>query len=51
MRAADLADTLSARNIKVKVCTETTIRMVTHNDIENTDVQTVLQTIAEIVNR
>ena len=49
-KAAAVADALATRNIKAKVCTETTLRMVTHNDIQDTDIQTVLQAITEIVN-
>lgn len=48
--AADLAGALAARSIKVKVCTASTIRMVTHNDITDTHVKTVLAAIEEIVN-
>ena len=47
MEAPALADALLARNIKVKVCDETTIRMVTHNDISASHINEVLQAVRE----
>ena len=47
MEAPVLAAALLARNIKVKVCDETTIRMVTHNDISASHINEVLQAVRE----
>ena len=51
MQASAVAEGLATRGIKAKVCTETTLRMVTHNDIERADVETVLRAIEEIANQ
>jgi threonine aldolase len=51
MQATALADALAARGIKAKICTESTLRMVTHNDIGSADVETVLRAITEIANK
>jgi threonine aldolase len=49
MKAVDLARKLLEHNIKVKVCTEHTIRMVTHNDIGKEDIDFVLERVAQAV--
>jgi threonine aldolase len=47
--ASDLADALAADNIKIKVCTATTNRMVTHNDIGKEDIDLVLSRVGSAV--
>ncbi len=49
MNAYDLAEKLIAHNIKIKVCTESTNRMVTHNDISKKAVDFVLDRVGEAV--
>ncbi len=48
-RAADLAAGLLKRGIKVKVCSEYTNRMVTHNDIGAGDVDYVIEKTASVL--
>jgi threonine aldolase len=50
MKAADLAHVLLKDNIKVKVCNNETIRMVTHNDIQRGDIDFVLERVDAAVN-
>jgi threonine aldolase len=45
MSASELAGRLLAHRIKVKICTEHTIRMVMHNDIQRKDVDFVLEQV------
>jgi len=49
MDATSLAESLSQSGIKVKVCTQSTIRLVSHKDIDGQDIQFVLAKIGEIV--
>jgi threonine aldolase len=49
LTAPDLAGALLAKNIKVKVCTPATIRMVTHNDVREEEIAIVLEAIRGIV--
>jgi threonine aldolase len=42
-KAPDLAAFLLKEGIKVKICTEYTIRMVTHNDVQKDDIEFVLE--------
>jgi len=49
MDATSLAESLGQSGIKVKVCTQSTIRLVSHNDIDGQDIQFVLAKIGEIV--
>ncbi len=49
LTAPDLAGALLGQNIKVKVCTPATIRMVTHIDIRKEDIAIVLEAIRGIV--
>jgi threonine aldolase len=49
LSAADLAEALGADDIKIKVCTETTNRMVTHNDIGKEDIGFVLSRVGAAV--
>jgi threonine aldolase len=42
LKAAEFAERLLEDQIKVKICTEDTIRMVTHNDIQKEDIDFVL---------
>ncbi len=44
-KASLFSDRLHEYGIKVKVCSDTTLRMVTHNDIRSRDISTVLDTI------
>ena len=48
-KAALFADRLNGCGIKVKVCTEHTLRMVTHNDIQSRDVSFILDTIGNVL--
>ena len=48
-KAQAFADRLYQSGIKLKVCTESTLRMVTHNDIQSDDISFVLQKIEEII--
>jgi len=47
-KASPFADRLNGCGIKVKVCTEHTLRMVTHNDIQSRDVSFILDTIGNV---
>jgi threonine aldolase len=47
--AASLAQKLEAFNIKIKICTENTNRMVLHNDITSEHINFVLEKIKKIV--
>jgi threonine aldolase len=47
--ASSFAEKLSRFKIKVKVCSKSSLRMVTHNDIHPEDVDFVLQTIKRII--
>lgn len=47
--AAELAAALAVRDIRVKVCDPSTIRIVTHHDITPEHVQTVLAAIDELI--
>jgi threonine aldolase len=49
MKAIDLAGTLQQHGIKVKVCSEDTIRMVTHNDIGKEDIDFILERVDRVV--
>jgi len=49
MDATSLAESLNQSGIKVKICTQSTIRLVTHKDIDRQDIQFVLAKIGEIV--
>ena len=49
MKAAELAGKLQEHGIKVKICTEHTIRMVLHNDIQKKDVGYVLERVKAAV--
>ena len=49
--APSIAGRLSQLDIKVKVCSESTLRLVTHNDISQQDVDFVLENMGEIVSR
>jgi threonine aldolase len=51
MKAPELATVLSRDGIKVKVCNEETIRMVTHNDIQLEDIEFVLESVKVAVGR
>jgi len=51
MKAPDLAQELLKSNIKVKVCDEATIRIVTHNDIHHGDIAFVLQEVGKAVHK
>ncbi len=48
-KASLFADRLSGSGIKVKVCAEHTLRMVTHNDIQSRDVAFVLDKIGSML--
>ena len=50
-RASELAGKLLENQIKVKICTEHTIRMVTHNDIQTEDIDYVLERVKTAVNK
>jgi len=50
-KAQLFADRLNRFNIKLKVCTEKTLRMVTHNDIHAEDITFVLGKIEEVINK
>ena len=50
LKAAKLAGKLLEEQIKVKICTEHTIRMVMHNDIQNEDIEYVLERVKAVVN-
>jgi threonine aldolase len=47
--ASSFAETLSRSGVKVKVCTKETLRMVTHNDIESSDVDVVIESIKRMI--
>ncbi|MDH4220434.1 MAG: beta-eliminating lyase-related protein, partial [Candidatus Aminicenantes bacterium] len=47
--ASSFAEKLNRFKIKVKVCSKSNLRMVTHNDIHPEDVDFVLQTIKRII--
>jgi len=47
--APSFAEKLNRFNVKVKVCSKSNLRMVTHNDIHPEDVDLVLQTIKKII--
>lgn len=47
--APSIAERLNQLDIKVKVCSESTLRLVTHNDISQQDVDFVLEKMGEIV--
>jgi threonine aldolase len=47
--APSFAEKLNQLNIKLKVCSKSNLRMVTHNDIHPEDVDFVLQTIEKII--
>jgi threonine aldolase len=49
--AAELAGALLDRSIKVKVCDETRIRMVTHNDVSGEHVNRVIQAVSEVLEK
>jgi threonine aldolase len=49
LKAPELAERLLEDQIKVKICTEDTIRMVTHNDIQKEDIDFVLTRIGAAV--
>jgi threonine aldolase len=49
VKAPELSDALSRHGIKVKVCDEETIRMVTHNDVQTRDIEFVLQKVEQAV--
>ena len=49
LKAAELARKLVEDQIKVKICTEDTIRMVTHNDIQKEDIDFVLARVGTAV--
>ena len=49
LKAREFAKALADRNILVKVCDETTLRMVTHNDITSVHVNELLQAVSKIV--
>jgi len=49
MQAAELAGKLLEHGIKVKICTEHTIRMVLHNDIQKKDVEYVLERVKAVL--
>jgi len=49
LEAPSFAGKLSQFNIKVKVCSKTTLRMVTHNDIKPEDIDLVLGKIETII--
>ena len=51
MKAPELAGALSRHGIKVKVCDEETIRMVTHNDVQSDDIEFVLTKMKHAVGR
>jgi threonine aldolase len=51
LSAPDLAAALLKQNIKVKVCTPATIRMVTHNDVGKKEIAVVLEAIRGIVEK
>jgi hypothetical protein len=48
-KAALFADRLNGCGIKVTVCTEHTLRMVTHNDIQSRDISFILDTIGNVL--
>jgi threonine aldolase len=48
-KAALFSDRLNGCGIKVKVCSEHTLRMVTHNDIQSRDVSFILDTIGNVL--
>jgi threonine aldolase len=50
-KAALFADRLNGYGIKVKVCSEHTLRMVTHNDIGSRDISFILDTIGNVIRR
>jgi threonine aldolase len=47
--SSSLADKLNQFNIKAKICSKTTMRMVTHNDIKPEDIDFVLGRIERII--
>jgi threonine aldolase len=47
--ASPFADRLNGFGIKVKVCSEHTLRMVTHNDIQSRDISFILDTIGNVL--
>lgn len=50
MDATSLVESLKQSGIRVKACTQSTIRLVAHNDIDRQDIKFVLAKIGEIVN-
>jgi threonine aldolase len=49
LEASVFADKLNQFGIKVKVCSKTTLRMVTHNDIKAEDINFVLESIKSFI--
>jgi threonine aldolase len=47
--ASPFADRLNGYGIKVKVCSEHTLRMVTHNDIQSRDISFILDTVGNVL--
>ena len=47
--SASLAEKLNPLNIKAKICSKTTMRMVTHNDIKPEDIDFVLGKMERII--
>lgn len=50
MDATSLVESLKQSGIRVKACTQSTIRLVAHNDIDRQDIKFVLAKIGEIIN-
>ena len=48
-KASPFADRLNGSGIKAKVCSEHTLRMVTHNDIGSRDISFILDTIGNVL--
>ena len=48
-KATPFADRLSGCGIKVKVCSEHTLRMVTHHDIQARDISFILDAIGNVL--
>jgi threonine aldolase len=46
VRADEVAGYLGRQDVKVKICTGSTLRMVTHNDVQEEDVDLVLRKLA-----
>ena len=49
LEAASFAEKLSQFNIKVKVCSKTNLRMVTHHDIKQEDIPFVLENVKKMI--